>query len=560
MADTENKNSIPAWDRLLKGSPWRAIGLLLALAAVVRLYVLVNTAVIAIDGIEYIQVAKLYTTLNLSEALRQSHPPLYPVLITIFHSSGVSWELAGQLVSFVTGVLTLLPLFFLVRGAFSSTASAGCQDDMPEGQSAAGQDTGLKVALVTGLLFAFQPELARYCGQVRTEASYIFFAMCAIYFGWNAMTTGRARHFALLGLFCAFAYLTRPEGLLVLIISFAWVLLGLARRRHLSWRVRLGGLVIALLPAFLVAGSYAVYISTVPLPQMGRPRITLKRDIQSLIRGEYIREEHRPGTEASQDKPVPSRVFAWGRNCVELLGRLLCKNLYLPLSLLLLLAFVRRRENPRNGPFEAYIVCIALCYIGLFAFVRVCHRLPVQLVAPLLFFPALGYFELLGILRDKFHLTGAQLTKVGAVILLVLAAGMAQQFLTPERLCRQGTRLCGEWIKAEGPYHKPRIATDLARITYYGDGQLVEPPFLYLDYRRKSIDRAGLAELIAKRRADYLAFDESTVVARDKEYLSTVRGLRFIKSFQPASGGGQKVMLYEIEDAATQKHKDNRER
>ena len=81
--------------------PWRAIAALLFMAAVVRVYVLANTALISIDGVEYVRVARLYGSFKFSEALGQSYPPVYPLLIALFHAPGIPWETAKAQLAFI---------------------------------------------------------------------------------------------------------------------------------------------------------------------------------------------------------------------------------------------------------------------------------------------------------------------------------------------------------------------------------------------------------------------------------------------------------------------------
>jgi len=513
----------------LRTTPWRMIAVLFLLAATVRLYVLLNTAVISIDGIEYINIAKLYGSFRFNEALSHNYPPMYPALIALFQLPGFSWEFAGQLVSFTAGVLMLLPIFFLIRRIYNSTKC--------------------RVALVAGLLLACQPELARYSGQVRSESTYILFAVCAVFFGWRAISSSRGHFFALSGLFATFAYLTRPEGLGFLAIICAWVLLGIPKRFRLPWKRRFAGIGIALLPTVMIAGSYMTYI-TVARASNKEPfgiRLTLKRSVSSLFSGKYISEEYRPNKESLPERlsfAVP--VLGWLRSYAELTGRLLCKDLYPLLTLLLLLALLRRKENPRDGPFEVFILITVLFHIGLFSLVRVCHRLPVQLVAHLLFLPALGFFELTALVRDKFKLSVRAYRRVSTVILIVVLAAMTQQFLAPERIKRQGVKLCGQWIKKNHANPNPRISTDLMRVVFYADGVHAKLPARFLDRKKKVIEKQALQRMIGERCADFIALDAHTVSKEDMKYLRSHPRLEIVDIFSPVSGKSQRVVLFRI--------------
>jgi hypothetical protein len=407
----------------------------------------------------------------------------------------------------------------------------------------------VKVALVTGMLFAFQPELVRYSGQVRSEACYILFLMCALCLGWRAISSGKYRFFALHGLFATLAYLTRPEGMGLLLVMAAWVLMGFPRAFRLPWRRRLACVLAAFAPTLILAGAYVAYISTVPssVNEPWHVRLTLKRQLSDFLAGEYISDEFRPGDETLPESMhffVP--VLGWLRSYVELAGRLFCKDLYPLLALLLVLALARRRENPRDGPFEFFVFGNVTFYLGIFAFVRVCHRLPVQLVAPLLFLPALGVLELVGFARTRLNLSGRAATRLGAIILIVLAAAMTQQFVSPERAKRESVKLAGQWIRENSRAENPRIATDLVRVVFYAEGTRIDPPLRHVGSRRSALDRSKLQQMIRDGDADYLAICPEHLSAKDMEYLSSAPGLNFVASFKPALEDGQEVTLFEF--------------
>lgn len=548
---SKKQNPLRASAALCVSAARKPLVLLLAAAAAARLYMVANTAVIAVDGVEYIRVAKQYGSFNFGEALGNYFPPVYPALIAIYHLPGFTWELAGQLVSFTAGVLTLLPLYFLVRGVYSRPA-AGSGTSGAESRAPGSAGPGVRLALVAGLFFAFLPDLVRHSGQVRSEACYILFAMCAIYFAWQGITFGRGRHFALFGLFTSFAYLTRPEGIGLLVVVFAWVLLGFPRQGRMPWRRRIRVIAFALLPAAIIAGSYIAHISAICGPHGEPPglRLTLKGSPLSVLHGEWIGEEYRREIELLPAVSLPGWLRNWGEN----VGRLLLRNLHLLLLPLLALALVRRKENPRDGPFEVFVISTVLFFTAVFALMRISYRLPAQLVTPLLVLPALGYFELAGIVKEKFRLSGRSLRRFRAAVLVVIAAVMCAELVPPERIKRLGVRLCGEWVRQNHAGEKPRIATRLARVIYYAQGTCIEPPVLFLGKDRMFIDRPGIEKLITGRGADYLAFDARNLSHEDREYLNSVGGLKFLGIFQSSAAGSQPVTLYEIERSAPQEN------
>jgi hypothetical protein len=172
--------------------------LLLALAFVLRVFLVFFPEVIYNDGTEYVRSAKLILSGNWGESRAQ---PLYPVLIALASFFISNLELAGIWVSVILGTLVILPVFYLGREIFDE-----------------------KVGILSGLFAVVHPFLYRYSGSVLTESTYHFLFATSVLFGWNAFNRGGFYRIFLLGLFTTLAYLARPEAIGILLVFSAWTL------------------------------------------------------------------------------------------------------------------------------------------------------------------------------------------------------------------------------------------------------------------------------------------------------------------------------------------------
>ena len=144
MKGTENTKSFPFLD-VREG--W-IVCILLGSALAVRLYMVFHTYLITNDAMLYIRMAKLISQGETSAAFGMLFFNLYPLLIAAFQKVFLDWELSGQLVSAIFGMLTLFPFYLLVRSLF-----------------------GRSVALISSILFVFHPYLVRFSAEVITSIS-----------------------------------------------------------------------------------------------------------------------------------------------------------------------------------------------------------------------------------------------------------------------------------------------------------------------------------------------------------------------------------------------------
>jgi 4-amino-4-deoxy-L-arabinose transferase-like glycosyltransferase len=206
--------------------------LLLAIAFVLRIFLVLFPEVIYSDGTEYIRYAKQILSGNWGGS---KAPPLYSVLIALASLLTSNFELAGIWVSVIFGTLVILPVFYLGREIFNE-----------------------KVGILSALFAAVHPYLYLSSGSVLTESVYHFLLTSAVLFGWHAFRRGRFWDILLFSLFTSLAYFTRPEaiGFLFVFSFWAFFIHPPQEKRHALKRL---GITILAIFCFLIFSSPYLY-------------------------------------------------------------------------------------------------------------------------------------------------------------------------------------------------------------------------------------------------------------------------------------------------------------
>ncbi|HTU18681.1 MAG TPA: glycosyltransferase family 39 protein [Gemmataceae bacterium] len=220
------------------GAIWadlRCLALLVVLVVAVRAWQITHTEVASRDSISYIRIAWQLEHGPWREVLPSSpqHPgyPLavlgmsLPVRHFLPDDLPHAFQLSGQLVSALASVLLLVPMFYFGREVFDR-----------------------RIAFWSCVLFQCLPTSGKIMSDALSDTLFLLFACSGL---WLATVALRRRSwwlFALTGLAGALAYLTRPEGALILAAT-GLVLIGaqLNRQWRQSWRnVLVGGAALTL--------------------------------------------------------------------------------------------------------------------------------------------------------------------------------------------------------------------------------------------------------------------------------------------------------------------------
>jgi hypothetical protein len=227
------------------------LGILFLLVLFCRTWQITHTEVAARDSIGYIRYAwNLANTSDIVGLMRESHQhPGFPFAIHLFskplsYLTGFNqvdaYQFSSQMVSVVFSLAMIFPLYFLF-----------CRL------------VGEKPGFWGVLIFQTLPATSKVLGDGLSEAMFLFFAACALFFVVKGFQENQRFCFLLGGLFSGISYLVRPEGL---IISIAGCLIcfvqAIKKDEQLSARFisKIFPLALLLLGTFIVCAPFMMAI------------------------------------------------------------------------------------------------------------------------------------------------------------------------------------------------------------------------------------------------------------------------------------------------------------
>ena len=178
--------------RVVVGYDKRSTGILLLgmvlLSLLIRIILLTDQP-LPQDGTFYALLGKQLITGHFVQGLSAYWPPLYPGLIGVFSLAFHDLEVAGRMVSVVSGSLLVIPVYFLSLTLYEK-----------------------KTAIWAVLLVVTCPSLILISTEVLVESTYTLFFITAIYLGLGALEGRHGRYFQA-GLAFGACYLLKPEAI-----------------------------------------------------------------------------------------------------------------------------------------------------------------------------------------------------------------------------------------------------------------------------------------------------------------------------------------------------------
>jgi hypothetical protein len=274
---------VPAGARRPRWHDPALISLLVLLTAGVRWQVIRHTEVAARDSIGFIRYAWELEHQPWKKVLRHSHQhPGYPVILlavswpvrTLLGTDCRTMQFSAQLASALASVLLVVPMFYLGRELL--------------GRGAGFWGTAF---------FQCLPVSGRVLSDGLSEATFLLFAVSALLVAARALRDNGPMRFAVCGGLVGLAYLTRPEGVLLL-LAVLGTLLAMqavpALRRSWQQVTLCGG---SLCMAVLLVGSpFALVVRS----------FTTKPTGQQLIDPDKARQDSSAVGEGSRNPALPS--------------------------------------------------------------------------------------------------------------------------------------------------------------------------------------------------------------------------------------------------------------
>jgi 4-amino-4-deoxy-L-arabinose transferase-like glycosyltransferase len=449
--------------------------LLLIMALIIRLYAAFHTPVIAKDGTIYLQNALLISSGEFSKGL-EGYPPVYPTLVAIFYKMMGDSERAGQAVSVIFGTLALFPFYGLSKEIF-----------------------GKKIASVASIFFVFQPFLVQHAGEIISESTYIFFYLSTLYMGWKALRDEKGVFYFCFGLLAALAYLTRPEGIGLLVGFLIWlpIYLRLARQRF-SFRL-CGGVLLAIIPFVILVTPYLLHVRETT----GEWRLNKKRNmvVDSGLHKAIKKEPPRidlpsdsqapidPEESLSQKAPVgQSRIsielnglFEFMKGFIKTLILSLIKFtgiLHVVLFIFVIVLLIQRKFFSYHFEGELFLFFFAILYFLGMALLYVSGRHLLQVVSLFLPWSAAGLLEL----AERFgsgvniniEVRDLRMKVSTSALLIALTIGiLLPKTLASHRADKLSLKEAALWIKSQKVSSPAILSTD-SRVAYYAEGRHIQ--------------------------------------------------------------------------------------
>jgi len=497
---------------------------LLGLAAAIRVYLYFHTYLISMDGaFQFIPLAKLFAEGNFKAALGHGQLPLYPILIALLSKTGLDFEISGRLVSFTFSLMTIFPLYFLIKKIFNS-----------------------KVAFIGCMFVAIHPYFARFSVDVLKDPLYVFLFISSIWLGWEALEKHKPYLFLVVGFFGGLTYLTRPDGLEIFLVMMGWILFShLPQLRRDYWK-RICAILLLCTTIFLLAIPYILYIHKTT----GRWTISRTKHISALLGQEKDMAQKyfgKAGNLAEKTSPWTTRRFF--ASLIYLLRK--SQNIFHPiLGLLLLVGWMTRKPIPyRRG--ELYLLSFFTLHVFVLYLLLLHYSLwdEGQLVGshfsgrhvlPLvaLSFPWMGvgfcvisdrsanWIEKRKPLGSHIH------QKVFIVLFIILFVSVLPKTLKSVRSEKIGRKEAGIWIKRDMK-SKPIIITSMSRVAFYAHGDLIYVPGHSLPDLSKNIE---------KKKCDYFVFNEKDMKHLGNGFFNTIESQGWRKVYRV--DGCEKILIF----------------
>ncbi|MCR4316722.1 MAG: glycosyltransferase family 39 protein [Planctomycetes bacterium] len=221
--------------------PFISLRAWIQIALAVRLIKALTILVIENDTMRYVRQAEAFATWTRegwSRGLAEDYHPLFAFLMAIAQPVFGNFNTAGVAINLALGSLVIVPVYKLTELVY-----------------------GARVASYAAMFVAFTPLMVKMSAEATSDASHLFFFLCALYFLVKGQSRDRARYLVLSGACAGIAYLSRPDVLALVLSALVALAFNLGVTKPLGFPRRLKLLVAFGLSFLIVSSPYAAYLA-----------------------------------------------------------------------------------------------------------------------------------------------------------------------------------------------------------------------------------------------------------------------------------------------------------
>ena len=473
--------------------------ILILIGVVIKFINIGFTNCISTNGLFFVSLAEIILDGRYDSVYSAYIPPLYPLLIIILNVFVNNFEIAGQIISAVSGIIIILIVYRLGKEMFNSG-----------------------IGILMAIFATISPIFNTYSSRVMDDMPYALFYTCSIYSGWKFLKNQDYKSGIWFALFAALSYYIRPEGLGIIIIVSSWFIF--IKSRKLSNVIKRAFLIVVINIFFLVCivpQIILIYKTTGEFSFSGKTSYVL-RDIDKFDSTKSIlKKESMPDNRIYEDSERMEYEKQGGflgiiTNHPKIIIKKLIHNLkgYLSdipkaigflLTIPLCFAIAYRKKIKYKKKDELFLLSIVAFNIIVLSLFKQKYRHLIS-AAPLLYiWCAIGIYEIIHLIENVKHRLFFSIKEnmLGTTILSVCVISIIPQTFSNiykynyTSWSTSPEKIAGKWISENIPVDARILSWDGTKATYYSD---INP--CYILNNGNSYEH--VLEIAKKTEADYI--------------------------------------------------------
>jgi len=440
----------------------------LGLSAIIKALVLIALSGKAInnDGLLYISAAQQFASGHFKEGLALYPMPLYSFLITIVHLLISDWVLAARLISLLSMVLAIIPLYLISKELFN-----------------------YRIAFWGCIAFALTPLPNSWVVYVTRGPVFIFFFAWAVYFALKAIRSKKTVFFVLTAVFSWFSILLRLEGIIFIPTFFLFIAYLAISNPH-ERIIFLKGIIIWIAFPVIIFGILFVAIGAggISFNRMDQVAQVL-RDTANLNFLDNYRLIYNHLKQVENSPPFSGAHYSFAESA----------RYFMPVIYLLgfLKAFVKAIFKHSLTRFHLFVLFIVVSFLFVFYYSLIVR----DFISPrFLFVPAFLLFPWIGAGMERMFnfVKRSSKKKILAVVFFIIFILIPVGKVANSCKKLDNTiNIAGKWLGKEPKFKNARIITNDLRIPFYSGRELYSSReknlFRYKNNRQGYVDMERFA-------------------------------------------------------------------